>query len=108
MNQPVPYTFTVSSLNTSVYAIVYSTSQRLLTSRAYVTVIVGHQGSWSRGTSGDFHSRDEGRHCECYDVLSIRAEENPASWSSVDIVSQYNEETLDFFTNGYNDSYIIQ
>jgi hypothetical protein len=74
----------------------------------HVTVIVGPQGSWSQGTSVDFHSRDEGRPCECYDVLSVRAEENPASWSSVDIVSQYNEETLDFFTNSYNDSYIIQ
>jgi hypothetical protein len=61
-----------------------------------VTVTVGPQGSWSRGTSVDFHSRDEGRHCECYDALSVRAKENPASWIFVDIVSQYNEETPSF------------
>ena len=30
-----------------------------------------------------------------------------ASWSSVDTVPQYNEET-DIFTNGYNEPYIIQ
>ena len=61
-----------------------------------MTAIVGPQGSWSHGTSVDFYSRDEGRPCECHGVLTVRAEENPATWSSVETVSQYNEETLTF------------
>ena len=87
------YSFTT---HTSVCLRQYTAHHRGCWPEGHVTAIVGPQDSGSRGTSVDFYSRDEGRHCECYDILSVRAEENPASWSAVVTVSQYNEETLTF------------
>ena len=106
MNQPLPYTFTVSPL-TLLCMRQYTAHHRGYWPEGHVTAVVGPQGNWSRGTYVDFCSRDEERNSECYDALSVRAEDNPESWSTVDTVSQYTGET-DIFTDGYTDPYIIQ
>jgi hypothetical protein len=95
MNQPLPHTFSVSPL-TLLCVRQYAAHHGGCWSEGCVTTVVGPQGSWSRGTSVNFCSRHEGRHCQFYDVLSVLTDNNPASWSSVDTVSQYNEETSNF------------
>jgi hypothetical protein len=95
MNQPLPHTFSVSPL-TLLCVRQYAAHHRGCRSEGCVTTFVGPQGSWSRGISVDFCSRHEGRHCEFYDVLSVRTDDNSASWNFVDTVSQYNEETSNF------------
>jgi hypothetical protein len=94
MNHPLPHTFTVSPL-TLPCATVYSTSRRLLARR------VCDCRCW---TPGQLVSRDLCRFLfatwretlQVLRALSVRTNDNPASWSSADTVSQYNEETTNF------------